>query len=422
MMDFAIRFLAELWSVLLDLSVWLFLGAFLAGALKILLPADFVRRQVGRSSLGSVLKAVLLGVPLPLCSCGVIPTSIGLHKSGASRGSSVGFLISTPQTGLDSILVTASFLGWPLALFKVVAAGVTGVAGGVFTNLAVKDPPPPEAPPTKTLERPPSSDSAAGKLKRGWIYAVEELIGGIYGYLVVGILIAALIAVLVPPNALGAIGALQGILGMAVVLAVSLPLYVCSTGSVPIAASLIHAGLPLGSAVVFLMAGPATNAATLGAVLKTFGRKTTFLYLGVIVTGSLLFGLAFQAGFGGEGLAGAGHEHARPVWRQVFNGLAAAGLILLILRWSLRDLAAHLRDRRRDGTGETQTRAFRVSGMTCAGCARRVRGALEALPNVALAEVDWERGTVRVRGRDLKRPDLGAAMQHAGYRITEDVS
>ncbi|MBN1846749.1 MAG: permease, partial [Sedimentisphaerales bacterium] len=134
-MDTIRTLLAETWQIVRELSPWLLFGMLLAGILHVLLPAGFIRRHLGGSRLASVLKAVAAGVPLPLCSCGVIPTAIGLRKDGASKGAVTGFLISTPQTGVDSILVSATFLGWPFALFKVVSALVSGCVGGWLVNL-----------------------------------------------------------------------------------------------------------------------------------------------------------------------------------------------------------------------------------------------------------------------------------------------
>ena len=127
-------FLDNIWNLMLELAPWLFVGTVMASLLHIWLPPDFINRRLGSGGPSSVLRAVVFGVPLPLCSCAVIPAAVSLKKEGAGQGSALGFLIATPQTGVDSILVTASMLGWPFALFKVVAALVTGVVGGVLAD------------------------------------------------------------------------------------------------------------------------------------------------------------------------------------------------------------------------------------------------------------------------------------------------
>ncbi|MDP7742985.1 MAG: permease, partial [Lentisphaeria bacterium] len=136
-------YLHNAWDVMLSLAPWLLLGTLAAGLLHVFLPPDLIRRHLGRASTGSVVKAVMLGVPMPLCSCSVIPAALAIRREGASRGAAVGFMISTPQTGVDSILVSASFLGWPFAVFKVVSAFVTGLMGGQFADLATKSIPSP---------------------------------------------------------------------------------------------------------------------------------------------------------------------------------------------------------------------------------------------------------------------------------------
>ena len=235
--------IAASWQVLLELSPWLLLGAGIAGLLHGLLPRNFVHRQL--SGRAGVLKAVLVGVPLPLCSCGVIPTGLGLKKDGASDGAAVGFLVSTPQTGVDSILVAAAFLGWPFALFKVAAAGVTGIVGGWLTEALGGDP-----------GRPPATATDQGRPSLGAMFAHgAEMLRTIWRWLLFGVLVSAALTVYVPPDGLAGLGAGGGLLAMLAMLLVSLPLYVCATASVPIAAALVAGGMPVGAARVFLMAG-----------------------------------------------------------------------------------------------------------------------------------------------------------------------
>lgn len=410
------NYLLEVWKILSELAPWLFLGAGIAGLLKVLLPDGFISHHLGGSRLSSILKTTLLGIPLPLCSCGVLPTTLGLKKSGASNGASVGFLISTPQTGVDSILVTASFLGWPLALFKVVAALVTGMLGGIFVHAT--EPKDRSAAPAPVTSVEPDSHP-----KHGWRffydYAITELLGGIYIYLGIGILVAALITVLFPSDILSDVPILKGPLGMLIMLAFAIPIYVCTTGSVPIAASLIAAGLPIGSALVFLMAGPATNAATLAAVLRSFGKKITAIYLGTVILGSMAFGLLFQSWLGGGVVTEfLGHHEQLPWWVWLLNTLSAVALMLLVARWSWQDLRSWWRRRFPGQAGSVREEmTVPVSGMTCESCSARVRNALENLPNVQTADIDLKDGVAHVHGRDLNKSRLHAAVRDAGYTI-----
>ena len=187
------QFLTSLWDIMLALAPWLILGAALSGLIHVLLPSDFVRRHLtGR---GSVVKAVMLGVPLPLCSCGVIPAGLGLKKDGASDGAAVGFLISTPQTGVDSVLVAAAFLGWPFAIFKLVAAAATGLLGGVLTEHLGGQ--------RHELDgaADPSDSHARAGIAAGVAHA-DDLIQSIWGWLAVGVVVSAAITTFLPANAL----------------------------------------------------------------------------------------------------------------------------------------------------------------------------------------------------------------------------
>ncbi len=292
MPEAARQFFHEAWAVAGALAPWLFLGLGIAGLLHVLLPPDFIRRHLGRPGWGGVVKAAAFGVPLPLCSCGVVPAAMGLKRDGASDGASVAFLISTPQTGVDSVTVSAAFLGWPFAMFKVVAALVTGVFGGLLTDAVHKGLP--GAQPAPADSRAASGGGVKDRLREFWHFTAGELLGGIWRWLLAGVLVSALVGVLFPKDALANAAWAHGFTGMLVMLLIALPMYVCATASVPIAAALVHAGLPPGAALVFLMAGPASNAATIGAVWRTFGPRVTAVYLGVIAVASLGLGQAFN--------------------------------------------------------------------------------------------------------------------------------
>lgn len=323
--------IAAAWNTFVELAPWLLLGAAAGGLLEVLLPPGFLRRHLaGR---GGVARAVLLGVPLPLCSCGVVPTGLGLKKQGASNGATLGFLVSTPQTGVDSVLATAALLGWPLALFKVATAAVTGLAAGWIADSAT----PPDDPPTQlpVLEEAPATPA----WRRG-IATADELLRSIWLWVVLGVVISAGITVLLPSGSMQSLAVYQGLPGMLAALAISLPLYVCATASAPIAASLVAGGLPAGAAIVFLMAGPATNAATLGAVYRTLGARMLAIYLSTILVGSIAGGLLFGWLVGsvtGEA-AHAGHSHtADAPWL----GVASAWvLVVMFLRYAGERIAA----------------------------------------------------------------------------------
>ncbi len=304
------------WSILLELAPWLLLGAAIAGVLHGLVPEAILRRELRGTS--GVVKAVLGGVPLPLCSCGVIPTAIGLRRGGASSGSTVGFLVATPQTGVDAVFVSAGVLGWPFALYKVAAALITGVTSGILVDRVV-----PETAGDGAAEPPQRRRDL-----RGMVDHALEVVRSVWLWLAIGIVVSALLSVLVPERALADLAVGSGVLAFLLVLLASLPLYVCAVASVPIAAALVEAGLPTGAAIVFLMAGPATNVATVGAVLRTLGRRALAVYLAAVIGGSIAFGMLYRPLLGDLAVAGDLGGHGHHAWWRIACGIVLLGMFV----------------------------------------------------------------------------------------------
>ncbi|GAB1454650.1 hypothetical protein MASR2M47_47060 [Draconibacterium sp.] len=304
------KYFDELWFLLLEMAPWLLLGLIFAGLLKVYFPQKHIDKFLGKPDFKSSVNASLLGIPMPLCSCGVIPTGISFFKNGASKGATNSFLISTPQTGVDSIFATYSMLGWPFALLRPIVAFVTGVVGGALTNWLIKEKPVQPISPfagfkidavslgkTDTTCNDESCDCNEPKLTdnrhalvRAADYAFVELLQDIAKWLILGFLVAALISVALPDDFFSSFQGL-GLIEILVVLAASVPIYVCATGSIPIAAVLLMKGVSPGAALVFLMAGPATNVATITVLWKTMGRKSLIIYLSTIVIGAIIFGM-----------------------------------------------------------------------------------------------------------------------------------
>ena len=397
------QYLHHVWQVLLELSPWLLGGLLVAGLLHGLLPHDFIWRHLGRNRFASVLKAVALGVPMPLCSCGVIPAALGIKKQGASDGAAVGFLISTPQTGVDSIFVSGAFLGWPFALFKVFSALVTGIVGGAVTQVSARGL-------EKRGDEAPTRPEKQPGLMAMLSYAVNDLLHMIWIWILVGILVSAAISTWVPQEYF--VGtALGGPMAPLLVLLISLPLYVCATSSVPIAASLVAAGMPTGAALVFLMAGPASNVATLGAVFRGFGARVLAIYLATITIGSLGFAYAFDFVLRTEGAPVQNHEHQHN-W---FSVLSAMVLLGLMVWFFLRDIRRWLRKRQISKSGDNLK--ITVTGMTCGGCVDRVQTVLQQQPGVATAAVDLKTGSAMIQGHRLDLDRLQGAIREAGFGI-----
>jgi uncharacterized membrane protein YraQ (UPF0718 family) len=339
MLDLLQRMLLDFWTTVAEMSPYLLFGFLVAGLLSVLISPRMVERHLGGSGFWPVLKASLFGVPLPLCSCGVIPVSMSLYKHGASKGSTVSFLLSTPQTGVDSILVTYSLLGPVFALFRPVAAFVTGLVGGVLVNVFGREAKPehPAEPASSAggccchakKEKPGDGAGSQGlqgpqgpkgpmgirpagpmrKLLEGLRYGFGSLPRDIGKPLLLGLVIAAIIAALVPDNFFAdRLG--RGLPAMLVMMAVGIPFYVCASASVPMAAAMILKGLSPGAALVFLMTGPATNAAGLATIWKTLGRRVALLYLLTVAGCALAGGLLLDSIIYGIYVDPAAHVHS----------------------------------------------------------------------------------------------------------------
>ena len=401
-----------LWTITLDLAPWLLLGMAIAGLLHGLLPRDFVQRHLrGR---GGVAKAVALGVPLPLCSCGVIPAGLGLRKDGASNGASVGFLISTPQTGVDSMLVSASFLGWPFALFKVAAAAVTGLVGGWVADRAA---------PTAAPESGGDSCSlgSGSRSVRAMVDHALDILRSIWRWLVFGIVVSAAITAFVPDDFFSGLAEAGAVVPILATLLISLPLYVCATASVPIAAALVASGMPTGAALVFLMAGPATNVATIGAIYRGLGGRALTVYLTTIVGGSVVAGLLFDSLLA-SAVGHAVHVHQHTTWWSVLSAIA---LLVLMAWFAIDDLRRAWRKRSTaepiTGPGGADVVEVPVSGMTCMNCVARLEKALRGTTGVEAVDVTLEPGHARVRGA-VDRETVTRVIEDAGYAVPEPES
>lgn len=277
------RWLTSAWDLTAQMAPYLLFGFAVAGILHIVLPTAWVARHLGGTGWRPIVNAALIGVPLPLCSCGVVPVALSLRRQGASRGAVAAFLMSTPQTGADSILVTWGLLGPVVAIVRPIAAFVSGLMVGFAVG---------HKPARSELGGPHQKSTAAPSLPR-WRRVLHHgfvtLPADIGRELIVGLAIAGILGAIVPPN-LFADRIPHGWPSMLLMLAVGIPIYVCSTASVPIALGLIRAGISPGAAMVFLITGPATNAATLAALSQILGRRSTVVYLGCLVVTALLTG------------------------------------------------------------------------------------------------------------------------------------
>ena len=482
-----VAILREVWTLWLEMGIYLVFGFAIAGILSRILKTEFIARHLGPNSLGSIAKASLIGVPLPLCSCGVVPVALSLHQRGASRSATVAFLISTPETGADSILVTYALLGPVFAIVRPIAAFLNGLLGGAMVAIAesngkkmqrdqsdcgsdsasevvrfasltstlrcsdsasgccaatisdsadaiadgpgdatshspvaIADGPDASQPAPQPASQPTQRVSLLRNAALAFRYGFMDFPREIAGWLVFGIILAGILAHFLPKDFMSLhLG--SGFKAMAVMALIGIPLYICSTASVPVVSMMVmHGGLSAGAALVFLICGPATNAASLMMIIKTLGRKTAALYLtSIVITafacGYLLDLLYTSAGTSLGRQAEHMHEKMAPGW---LAGAGAAGLALVVLGALGRNAADKLRARKEKTEMSKQpeiAHELKVTGMTCENCARHVAEAAKSVAGVTAATVDLKKGILRVAGPGSDRAALVQAIEAAGY-------
>ena len=329
-MDLLWDILTSMWEVTGAMAPYLLLGFLVAGVLSAFVSPESVERHLGRRGFWQITKAALLGVPLPLCSCGVIPVAASLRRHGAGKGATVSFLASTPQTGVDSIMVTYALLGPVFAVFRVVMAFLAGLVGGMVVEAVDRD-----DTDAGGGEGPCACHAPGrrGRVAQVFHYGFLTLPRDIGKALVFGLVLAGVLSALIPDDYFAdRLG--SGFATMLVMMAVGIPLYVCSTGSVPIAFTLMRAGVSPGGALVFLICGPATNAATVTTMWKLLGRRATIVYLLTIAVCALAGGLVLDRILDSPG-AGAGHAMHGGLSPWLRNLSAAVLLGLLVVNMAL---------------------------------------------------------------------------------------
>ncbi len=306
-LNFVYQAMGSAWNLLLDSSVYILFGLMVSGAFRVLLNPGSVARHLSNGPVKSVIKSSLLGIPLPLCSCGVLPAAMSLKKQGASRGAATAFLISTPESGIDSIAISYALLDPIMTVARPICAFITATVAGIIENLFGKKETLKEAAPDLTCPVDACCDgtdcepkehsrhhSLFEKIRVGLKYAFTDLWADMAGWFFLGLLLAGLITGLIPQELLeGYLGG--GIYSMLIMLALGIPIYICATASTPIAAALILKGVSPGAALVFLLAGPATNITSLTVIFGMLGKRSTLLYFAILSLLSLTFGLAVDS-------------------------------------------------------------------------------------------------------------------------------
>lgn len=400
------------------MSPYILLGFLIAGLLHVFVNEATLTRHLSGSGLKPVLKAAAIGIPLPLCSCGVLPTAVSLRRQGASKAATTSFLIATPQTGIDSITATYSLLGLAFALIRPVAALVGAVFGGMAVGRLDGD----NTPDSQSFEQTQSAGDKRPfhhKLFASIRYGFGDMIDNMGKWLVLGLVIAALITVFVPDSLFVGF-AEYPLLAMIVVVLVAVPMYICATGSIPIALSLMLKGLTPGIAFVLLMAGPAANFASIVILNRTQGRKATAIYVASVVLTAIAFGLVIdyllpKSWFVPRGINSENCCHLHLDW---FETSCSIFLVILLLISAIR---IHLISRKNHCSinqlnPEIMTREYKIAGMDCNHCRATVEKAISAVPGVENVNVDLSSSIAFVTG-NVSADMIKEAVERAGYEV-----
>lgn len=412
-LDYLAMFGKDFIFLLCEMAPYLLLGFFFAGILGAFISKKYIAQNFGGKNFRSIFLASLFGVPLPLCSCGVIPTGIAFYKNGASKGSTVSFLISTPQTGVDSILATYALLGLPFAIIRPIIALITGILGGILTNLQDKG---------IIIKPEDTSDEESNltfskKVIKVFRYGFVEFLQDIAKWLFMGLLLAALVSVSVP-NDFFVTNSFSPIVQMLAMLIISIPIYVCATGTIPLAAILILKGISPGAALVLLMAGPATNVATISMIGKVMGKRTLITYLLSIILGALTFGIIIDyvlpnTWFSPIMLLGEISTHNMHLgWLQI-----TSGIILLILM-----INAYIRQKissKNKGVETMANQTLKVNGMTCNHCKANVENNIKKLEFITDVNADLNTKQVILEGENIDIAKVKELIDNLGYSVEE---
>jgi uncharacterized membrane protein YraQ (UPF0718 family)/copper chaperone CopZ len=390
--------LEQSWLLLLDVAPFLFLGFFIAGILHVYIGSNLIKKHLGKGDFSSIIKSVLFGIPLPVCSCGVIPIAASLKREGAKKSSILAFLFATPTTGVDSILATYAFLGIIFAVFRPLSALVGGLILGGFA-LSIKDK---ENIDFKKIDNTSKKGGILEILNYGFFYLPKE----IGKWLIIGVLLGGTITALIPSDFFMRYLSNPWI-SYPLMLLISIPLYVCATGSIPIAASMIWKGLNPGAALAFLIAGPATNTVTITFVYKELGKKYAALYLSLIAFIATISGLIFDkiwkiAGKNSSILSGGGKFI--PLWIKISTSII---LLLIILLPQIR-----IKSKKE----KKMKFKLKVSGIQCMGCVDAIKNSINKLNGVEDVVIDLKTKLVLVDG-DIEYEKIVKAINDAGYKI-----
>lgn len=425
---FILDIFSLIWVLFLEMAPYIMLGLLFVAFLNFFINKEFIIKHSGRNNFASTFKAALFGIPLPLCSCGVIPTTVYLAKNGASKGSVLSFLIATPQTGFDSIIATYGMMGPVIAIYRPIAAFIMGLIGGTIGQF-IKSP---EFDKEQTksamkfeLNQFKPKVPLNEKIKKTIKYSFVEFLDDISVQFVIGLFIAGLITYFIPDGFFLDKGFNDGFTGMFIMLAIGIPMYVCATASIPIAISLIMKGFSPGVAFVFLAAGPATNAASITILFKSIGKNLTIAYVLSISILSILFGLILDFIFKWLSIDPMSqiahiHEHSiqtTPIFNIIISLIFGVLLILSIYR---KTISKYFKNQQGKEMTEEKAIKLNIEGMTCNHCVANVKKVIENTPGVKEFEVSLADNSAWIKG-DVNLENLTKSIEDIGYKATKAV-
>ena len=406
MLQLFVGIISEIWKLFYEMAPYLLFGFWVAGLLNLVLTKERITQHLSGNRFSAIWKASLIGVPLPLCSCGVIPAAAHLEKQGASRAATLSFLISTPTTGVDSIVASYGMLGPLLTITRPITALIAGFFTGLLSLLI--DPTPMQSKDTAVFETSNinnSPKSLINKLRYSITYGFTDLLPDITKWLVIGIIIGGIISYLLPAELVEA-HLSNPIIAYSLMLLISIPMYICATGSIPIATALMVKGLSPGAGFVFLFAGPATNTATLSFVGGKLGKKTLLIYLFSILLCSIFFGFIIDYVwhiFGKDVRLISGATELLPEWLKLPSAILLACLML----------RPYLRRKSNVPIAES---TYIIPNMNCQSCESKLRAALKSVPGVEEIETSLPPRLLKVHGKASENK-IREAIRRAGYKI-----
>jgi len=387
---------------------------FVSGLISIFVDKNIVMKQIGPKNFTSILKSTLFGIPLPLCSCGVIPVAATLRESGASKGSTASFLVSTPQTGIDSIFLTYGMLGPIFALFRPLAALVSGVFSGMVINKLDDE----THHHSKSSQDISKNISPGERILSGFRYGFLTLPADIVVPLFQGLIVAAAIAIFIPPDIIAEYFISKSFVLYLLMLLVSLPMYVCATASIPIAVALMAKGISAGAAFVFLMAGPATNASSIAVIRNILGKKTLMYYLLLISITAIISGIILDKFFTVSpiSITNLSHEHHT-------DGLVSLVFTILFILILVNSYIYKLKDGIIKSTNNISLDLsdtdlqFKVNGMTCSHCKESVESVIRSFKSVINTTINLSTGDVLIKGSELDEAAIKEKITSIGFTV-----